>query len=82
MLHGLTGPDDGTLFLAVLTLGAWAGWATFAVAVLVEIPAQVRGVPPHACADSVCSSRSPAASSPRRSPWFWSRPRQVRPSDR
>jgi nucleoid-associated protein YgaU len=46
VLHGLTGGDDGTLFLAVLTLAAWAGWATFVVAVLVEIPAQVRGVPP------------------------------------
>jgi hypothetical protein len=45
VVHGLTGPDDGSLFLAVLTLAAWAGWATFALAVLLEIPAQLRGVP-------------------------------------
>jgi nucleoid-associated protein YgaU len=41
----LTRRDDGTLFLAVLTLAAWVGWAAFAVAVLLEIPAQLRGVP-------------------------------------
>src|SRR3954452_20619269 len=46
VLHGLMGGDDGSLFLAALTLAAWAGWATFALAVLVEIPAQVRGCPP------------------------------------
>lgn len=41
-------PDDGTLFLTALEWVAWAGWATFAIAVLVEIPAQVRGLPaPH-----------------------------------
>src|SRR4051812_21094163 len=53
--HGVPGPgdvfsalterDDGTVFLAVLTLAAWAGWATFALAVLLELPAQLRGVP-------------------------------------
>src|SRR4051794_8249633 len=36
----LTGPDDGSLFLAVLTVLAWIGWATFALAVVLEIPAQ------------------------------------------
>src|SRR5919199_1842919 len=45
LLSALTRRDDGTLFLAVLTLAAWLGWATFAVAVLLEIPAQLRGVP-------------------------------------
>src|SRR5919199_3453086 len=45
LLHALTQRDDGTVFLAVLTLAAWAGWATFAVAVLLELPAQLRGVP-------------------------------------
>jgi LysM repeat protein len=46
LLEGLTQRDDGTLFLAVLTVAAWVGWATFAVAVLLEVPAQLRGVPP------------------------------------
>src|SRR3954463_10885139 len=41
----LTAPDDGALFLAVLTVAAWAGWLTFALAVVLEIPAQLRGVP-------------------------------------
>ena len=45
LVSSLTRRDDGTLFLAALTLAAWAGWATFAVAVLLEIPAQLRGVP-------------------------------------
>src|SRR3954451_16722741 len=46
LVDRLTGPDDGTLFLAVLTLTAWAGWATFVLAVALEIPAQLRGVRP------------------------------------
>lgn len=41
----LTGPDDGTLFLAALTLVAWAGWLVFAVSVALEVVAFVRGVP-------------------------------------
>src|SRR4051794_2669626 len=41
----LTAPDDGRLFLAVLTVAAWVGWLTFALAVVLEIPAQLRGVP-------------------------------------
>src|SRR3954452_4679083 len=41
----LTGPDDGALFLAVLAGTAWLGWATFALAVVLEIPAQLRRVP-------------------------------------
>ncbi|MGZ4602417.1 MAG: LysM peptidoglycan-binding domain-containing protein, partial [Kineosporiaceae bacterium] len=45
LVAGLTERDDGSLFLAVLTAAAWAGWATFAIAVLLEVPAQVRGVP-------------------------------------
>ncbi|HVN10893.1 MAG TPA: LysM peptidoglycan-binding domain-containing protein [Kineosporiaceae bacterium] len=46
VVTALTSRDDGTLFLATLTAAAWAGWATFAGAVLLEIPAQIRGVPP------------------------------------
>jgi nucleoid-associated protein YgaU len=41
----LTRPDDGHLFLAALTLLAWAGWATFTLSVLVEAVAQIRGLP-------------------------------------
>jgi nucleoid-associated protein YgaU len=46
ILAELTHRDDGTLFLAVLTIAGWLGWATFVVAVLVEIPARLRGVSP------------------------------------
>ena len=42
----LTTQDDGTLFLAVLAIAGWAGWATFTVAVVLEVPAQVRGLHP------------------------------------
>ncbi len=42
--HLVTSPDDGSLFVEVLILAGWAGWATFAVSVLVEIPAAVGGV--------------------------------------
>src|SRR3954447_16813939 len=45
LIGDLTAPDDGSLFLGVLTLAAWIGWATFAFAVLLEIAAQLRGVP-------------------------------------
>lgn len=41
----LTRPDDGTLFLAALTWVAWLGWSSFALSVLVEIPAHLRGLP-------------------------------------
>lgn len=40
----LSRPDDGTFFLDVLILAGWLGWATFAVSVLLELPATVRGV--------------------------------------
>src|SRR5690606_37352035 len=40
----LTSRDDGSFFVSVLILAGWIGWATFAVAVLVEIPAAIRGV--------------------------------------
>ncbi|NED96862.1 LysM peptidoglycan-binding domain-containing protein [Phytoactinopolyspora alkaliphila] len=40
----LTAPDDGSLFIGALLVAGWVGWATFAVAVLVEIPAALRGV--------------------------------------
>src|SRR3954470_9175672 len=45
LVSALTERDDGTVFLALLTLAAWVGWATFALAVLLELPAQLRGVP-------------------------------------
>jgi nucleoid-associated protein YgaU len=45
LIGDLIAPDDGSLFLAVLTLVAWISWATFTLAVLLEIPAQIRGVP-------------------------------------
>jgi len=48
LLGVLTRPDDGSLFLAALTWVAWLGWASFALSVLVEVPAQLRGLPsPH-----------------------------------
>ncbi|MBO4208233.1 LysM peptidoglycan-binding domain-containing protein [Micromonospora echinofusca] len=37
----LTSRDDGQLFLRALALLGWAGWATFALSVLVEIPARI-----------------------------------------
>ncbi|MFC4109704.1 LysM peptidoglycan-binding domain-containing protein [Micromonospora zhanjiangensis] len=36
----LTSRDDGQLFLRALALLGWAGWATFALSVLVELPAR------------------------------------------
>ena len=41
----LTSRDDGQLFLRALALLGWAGWATFALSVLVELPAQLLGRP-------------------------------------
>lgn len=41
----LSRPDvTGTLTLGVIKTIAWIGWATFAIAVLLEIPAQLRGL--------------------------------------
>lgn len=42
--NALTRPDDGTLLRLVLIGAGWIGWATFALSVLLEIPAQLRGV--------------------------------------
>ncbi|MEU6346247.1 LysM peptidoglycan-binding domain-containing protein [Streptomyces sp. NPDC046977] len=39
----LTTQDSGQVFLLALAVAGWAGWAGFAAAVLVEIPAQLRG---------------------------------------
>ncbi|WP_162606708.1 LysM peptidoglycan-binding domain-containing protein [Jiangella asiatica] len=36
-------PDDGSLFLGALIVAGWAGWATFVLSLLVELPAAVRG---------------------------------------
>jgi nucleoid-associated protein YgaU/DNA-binding SARP family transcriptional activator len=42
----LTHPDvTGSVLLGTVKIVAWAGWATFALAVVVEIPAALRGVP-------------------------------------
>lgn len=37
----LTSRDDGQLFLRALALLGWLGWATFALSVLVEVPARI-----------------------------------------
>lgn len=37
----LTSRDDGQLFLRALALLGWAGWATFGLSVLVEVPARI-----------------------------------------
>ncbi|MFC8448104.1 LysM peptidoglycan-binding domain-containing protein [Kitasatospora sp. NPDC057223] len=39
----LTSPDDGRLFLWALVVIGWLGWLCFALSVLLEIPAQLRG---------------------------------------
>ena len=57
LIDALTRPDDGSLFLGAVTWLAWAGWATFAFSVLVEVPAHVRGLP---------SPRLPALGLPQR----------------
>ncbi|WP_430786875.1 LysM peptidoglycan-binding domain-containing protein [Actinoplanes sp. G11-F43] len=37
-------PDDGTLFIAVLTVIGWIAWAAFAVPIMVEAVARLRGI--------------------------------------
>ncbi len=39
----LMSPDNGSLFLRVLTWVGWLAWATFTISVLIEIPAALRG---------------------------------------
>ncbi|MGK4584323.1 LysM peptidoglycan-binding domain-containing protein [Kitasatospora sp. HPMI-4] len=39
----LTGPDDGRLFLWALVVVGWGAWLCFALSVLLEVPAQLRG---------------------------------------
>ncbi|MFI5831992.1 LysM peptidoglycan-binding domain-containing protein [Streptomyces sp. NPDC051578] len=41
--HLLSTDDSGQVFLLLLAVTGWAGWALFACAVLLEIPAQLRG---------------------------------------
>ncbi|MFD0411569.1 LysM peptidoglycan-binding domain-containing protein [Kitasatospora sp. NPDC127116] len=41
--EALTSPDDGSLFLWALVVVGWLAWACFALSVLLEIPAQLRG---------------------------------------
>ncbi|MGW1768253.1 LysM peptidoglycan-binding domain-containing protein [Streptomyces sp. NPDC002073] len=39
----LTSDDSGQVFLLALAVAGWVGWGMFACAVLVEVPAQLRG---------------------------------------
>ena len=39
----LTTQDSGQVFLLALAIAAWTGWILFALSVLLEIPAQLRG---------------------------------------
>ncbi|MFD8952800.1 LysM peptidoglycan-binding domain-containing protein [Streptomyces xanthophaeus] len=41
--HLLSTEDSGQVFLLLLAVAGWAGWVCFACAVLLEIPAQLRG---------------------------------------
>ena len=41
----LTSPDDGSLLLNALLVVGWVAWAFFALCVLVELGAQLRGLP-------------------------------------
>ncbi|KJS55681.1 hypothetical protein VM98_11955, partial [Streptomyces rubellomurinus subsp. indigoferus] len=41
--QALTGADDGRLFLWLLVVVGWLAWACFALSVLLEVPAQLRG---------------------------------------
>lgn len=41
----LSRPDDGRIFVALMTIVGWGVWATLAASFLVEIPAAIRGVP-------------------------------------
>ncbi|MFJ7249242.1 LysM peptidoglycan-binding domain-containing protein [Kitasatospora sp. NPDC098652] len=41
--EALTSPDDGRLFLWLLVVVGWLAWACFALSVLLEVPAQLRG---------------------------------------
>lgn len=40
VVTALTSRDDGQLFLRALAIVGWAGWATFALSVLLELPAR------------------------------------------
>lgn len=42
--HALSTPDTGHLTVQILTWVAWIAWATFALPVLLELPAQARGI--------------------------------------
>ncbi|NYI03241.1 BTAD domain-containing putative transcriptional regulator [Allostreptomyces psammosilenae] len=41
--EALSRPDDGRVFLVALALVGWVGWLGFAVSVVREVPAQLRG---------------------------------------
>jgi hypothetical protein len=60
--HDLVRQDDGSLALQVITAFAWITWAWFAVTILLEAVARVRGVraprlPGRACCGPVRSSK-------------------------
>ncbi|MBT0773243.1 LysM peptidoglycan-binding domain-containing protein [Kineosporia sp. J2-2] len=44
VLDALTSPDDGTALIVALRVIAWLAWAFVTVSVVVEVPAQLRGV--------------------------------------
>lgn len=41
---GLTGRDDGTLALAVIEIVAWMAWAIFALSIVLDAAARIRGI--------------------------------------
>lgn len=45
VIAALTRPDDGHLFLAALTVTAWVAWFLFALSVILETAAVLRGLP-------------------------------------
>lgn len=44
VIDALSGPDDGSLLIGTLTVIAWLAWASFAVPLVVELIASLRGV--------------------------------------
>lgn len=43
VVQALSRPDDGSVFVQILTWVAWAAWAVFSAAVAAEVPAQLAG---------------------------------------
>lgn len=55
----LTRPDDGTTFLATITVLGWIAWAWFTIPVIIEAIARLRGVRTPGCARSPPRRKSP-----------------------